>query len=192
MVPLSTGAINVFTHKHHIRKLAVTATSILAASGAGAAEAAAPKMVLTAYTNGAGGESVIAGKYDAALTEIKRDHSASSEAYTAKTTNQCVAYAAMKQLQQAMSACDEALRSAKYERMSAIRFSSGSGIQNSYVAIAYTNRAVVQMMARNPEAAKSDMARAKSLAPDATFVSENLLAMQTSASKIAQLDAPAR
>jgi hypothetical protein len=178
--------MNMITHKHHARRLALAATSILTAAAAHAADVAAPKMVLTAYVNGAGGESVMAGKFDAALTEIKRNRYASAEEYTAKVTNQCVAYAAMKQLPQAMSACDEALRSARYDQMSAR--SLGTRIQNSYVAIAYTNRAVVQMMARNPEAAKSDMARAKSLAPDATFVSDNLLAMERSASKIAQVD----
>jgi hypothetical protein len=190
--------MNVFSHKRHTGKLAISATAIAAASifSAGSAQAAdvvSPKMVLTAYVNGAGGESVMAGKFDAALTEIKRDRSASSDEYTAKITNQCVTYAAMKQIPQAMSACNEALRSAKYDRMSAQRFSPGTSIQNSYVAIAYTNRAVVQMMAKNPEGAKSDMARARSLAPQAEFVSKNLLAMQASASKIAQLSvAPPR
>lgn len=183
----------MFTHKRHTAKLAIAATSILAATAAHAADVTAPKMVLTAYINGAGGESVMAGKYDTALTEIKRDRSSGSDAYTAKITNQCVTYTLMKQLQQAKSACDDALRSAKYDRQSALRHSLGSRIQNSYVAIAYANRAVVQMMAKNPEAAKSDMARAKSLAPDAQFVSDNLLAMESSASKIAQLGAaPAR
>jgi hypothetical protein len=48
-------------------------------------------------------------------------------------------------------------------------------------------------MAKNPDGAKRDMAHAKSLAPDAEFVSRNLLAMESSASKIAQVSAaPAR
>jgi tetratricopeptide (TPR) repeat protein len=184
----------VFSQKRHTGKLAaIAATSIFSAVAAHASDVTAPKLVLTAYINGAGGESVLAGKYDAALTEIKRDRSASSDLYTAKITNQCVTYAAMKQLPQAMSACDEALRAAKYDRISALRYAPGSVIQNSYVAIAYTNRAVVHMMAKDVEGAKSDLARAKSLAPDAEFVSKNLLAMETSSSKIAQLNvAPVR
>ncbi len=184
----------MFSQKRHTGKLAaIAATSIFSAVAAHASDVTAPKLVLTAYVNGAGGESVMAGKYDAALAEIKKDRSASSDAYTAKVTNQCVAYAAMKQLPQAMSACDEALRTAKYDRISTLRYSPGSIAQNSYVAIAYTNRAVVHIMAKDPEGAKSDLARAKSLAPDAEFVSKNLLAMETSASKIAQLNvAPVR
>jgi hypothetical protein len=181
--------MNVFTQKRHTGKLAaIAATSIFSAVAANAADVTAPKLVLTAYLNGAGGESVMAGKYDAALTEIKRDRSASSDLYTAKITNQCVTYAVMKQLTQAKSSCDEALRAAKYDRLGAMRFAPGSTIQNAYLAIAYTNRAVVQMMAKDVEGAKSDLARAKSLAPDAAFVSQNLLAMETSSSKIAQLN----
>jgi len=93
----------------------------------------------------------------------------------------------------ALSACDEALRAAKYDRIASQRFAAGSVAQNSYVAIAYTNRAIVHMLAKDTEAAKKDMAHAQSLAPSAEFVSKNLLAMQTSASKIAQLSvAPTR
>ena len=177
----------MFTCKRHTGKLAIVATSILAAAATQAADVTSPKLVLTAYINGAGGESVMAGQYDAALTEIKRDRSGTSEAYMARVNNQCVAYAAMKQLEQAMGACNEALRAAKYDRASALRYSSGSPLMNGYVAIAYANRAVVQMMAKNPEAAHSDMAHARTLAPEAEFVSQNLLAMQSAASKIAQL-----
>src|SRR5262245_12516591 len=105
--------MNVFTQKRHTTKLAIAATSVLVAVSAHAEEVAVPKLVLTAFINGAGGESVMAGRYDAALTEIKGDRSASSDAYTARITNQCVVYAAMKQLQQAKSACDEAVRAAR-------------------------------------------------------------------------------
>lgn len=185
----------MFTQKRHTGKLAtaIAAASILSAAAAHAADVAAPKLVLTAYINGVGGESVMAGNYDAALTEIKRNRSVSSEAYSAKVTNECVTYAAMKQLSQAMSSCEAALRAAKADRMGALRFSSGANIQNGYLAIAYANRAVVQMLSKHPDAAKSDMARAKSLAPDAEFVSKNLLAMESSTSKIAQVGiAPVR
>jgi hypothetical protein len=179
------------SQKRHTGKLAATAiaaASILSAVAAHAADVTSQKLVLTAYINGAGGESAIAGKYDAALTEIKKDRSASSDMYAAKITNQCVTYAAMKLIPQAMSACDEALRAAKYDRLAALRYAPGSSQQNTYVAIAYTNRAVVHMMAKDVEGAKSDLARAKSLVPDAEFVSKNLLAMETSSSKIAQVN----
>jgi hypothetical protein len=184
----------VFKQKRHTGKLAaIAATSIFAAVAANASDVTAPKLILTAYVNGVGGESVMEGKYDEALSAIKRDRSASSSTYTAKINNQCVTYAVMRLIPQAMSSCSEALRAAKYDRMGALRYGAGSASENSYVAIAYANRAVVHMMAKDVEGAKNDMARAKSLAPDAEFVSKNLLAMGTSSSKIAQLDvAPVR
>lgn len=178
----------MFTQKRHTGKLAIAATSILSAVAAHAADVTAPKLVLTAYVNGIGGEAVMDGKYDAALAEIKRNRSVSSDAYTAKINNECVVYTALKQLTQAKSACDEAVRAAKHDRLGSLRY-AGASIQDSYLAIAYANRAVVQMMQKNPDAARDDLARAKSLSPDATFVSQNLLAMESSAAKIAQVTA---
>ncbi len=145
----------MFSHKRHTGKLAKSATaiaaaSVLAAAAAHASDVAAPKMTLTAYVNGAGGESVLAGKYDTALAEIKKDRSTSTDAYIAKVTNECVAYAAVKQLPQALSACNEAIRAARYDRMTSLRYAPGSTMLNSYVAIAYTNRAVVHIMAKDP------------------------------------------
>ena len=187
----------MFSHKRHIGTIAKSATaiaacSILSMAAAQAAEITSP-MMLTAYINAPGGESVLAGKYDAALAEIKSDRSSSSIAYTGKMTNLCVAYTAMKQLTEALSACDSAVRSAKDDRFSAQRYSAGTQAENAYVAIAYTNRAVAHMMAKDTASAKVDMERAKSLAPSAEFVSKNLAAVQGSGSKIAQLDvAPSR
>jgi len=65
--------------------------------------------------------------------------------------------------------------------------------ENSYVAIAYTNRAIVHMLSKDSASAKADLERAKSLAPTADFVSRNLAAVQSSRSTIAQLEvAPSR
>ena len=186
----------MFSHKRHSGKLAsataIAASSILSVAAVHAETTSTP-MVLTAYINGAGGESVLAGKYDAALKEIDSSRSMSSLAYSAKLTNLCVTYAARKQLTEAKVACDSAVTSAKQDRISSLRYLSGSALENSYVAIAYTNRAVVHMMSKDSESAKSDLARAKSLAPFAEFVSKNLAAVQNTSSKIAQLDvAPSR
>ena len=187
----------MFSHKRHLGKLAsasaIAASSILSFAVAQAAETTSTPMVLTAYVNGVGGESVLSGKYDLALKEITKDRSMSSTSYSAKINNQCVAYAAKKQVTEALSACDAAVKSAKYDRIASQRYSPGSARENSYVAIAYTNRAVVHMMAKDSESAKSDLARAQSLAPSAEFVSKNLVAVQNTSSKIAQLNvAPAR
>jgi hypothetical protein len=184
----------VSSHKRHTGKLAKAATlaavsSILFAAGAHAASVAGSSMVLTAYINGAGGTSLTEGKYDAALTEISKDRSYSSTAYSAKTNNLCVAYAIKKQLTEAKSACDAAVKAAKYEKLNAQRYAPGSARENSYVAVAYTNRAIVHLMSKDVEKAKSDLARAKSLAPTADFVEKNLAAVQGTRSTIAQVEA---
>jgi len=188
----------VFSHKRHIGKFAKSATLIAASSvlfvaAAQAADVAGSPMVLTAYYNGAGGTSLTTGKYDAALAEIMSDRSSSSIAYSAKANNLCVAYAAKKQLAEAKTACNAAVKAAKYDRMSSQRYSPGSSRENSYVALAYANRAVVHMMSKDSASAKQDLARARSLAPTADFVARNLAAVQSTRSTIAQLEvAPSR
>jgi hypothetical protein len=187
----------VFSQKRHTRKFAKSAT-IAAASSllfavAAQAEAAGSPMTLTAYTNGAGGESLTTGKYDMALVELKSDRSTTSSAYSAKINNLCVAYAIKRQLTEAKSACDAAVKAAKYDRLSSQRYAPGSVRENSYVAIAYTNRAIVHMLSKDTASAKADLDRAKSLAPTADFVARNMAAVQNSRSTIAQLDvAPSR
>ncbi len=181
--------MNVFTQKRHTGKLAIAATSILSAVAAHAADVTAPKLVLTAYVNGVGGEAVMAGKFDAALTEIKRNRNVSSDAVHRETHQRMrrlhgdETAAASEELVRRGAPCSKARSPGRAALL------VGSNIQNEYLAIAYANRAVVQMMQKNPDAAKADMAHAKSLAPDAEFVSKNLLAMNSPASKIAQVTA---
>jgi hypothetical protein len=190
--------MKVFSQNRHKGMLAKSATliavsSILCVAAAQAANVASSPMVLTAYENGAGGESIMSGKLDQALVEIKKARTITSLEYTAMMNNLCVVYAAKKQVAEATSTCTAALKLAKFERISSQRYSPGSMRENSYMAIAYANRAVANLMANNAEGAKEDLARAKSLAPSADFVSKNMLAAQNSRSTIAQLEvAPAR
>ena len=188
----------MFSQKRHSGKLAKSATMIAASSlllvaAAQAADVAGSPMVLTAYTNGAGGTSLTSGQYDAALTEIKRDRTSNSMLYSAKLNNLCVTYAITKKLSDAKSACDAAVKAAKYDKLSAQRYSPGSSRENAYVAIAYTNRAVVHLMSKDQAKATADLTKAKSLAPTADFVARNMAAAQSSRSTIAQLEvAPSR
>jgi len=182
-------------HKGKFAKPAalLVASSLLIAAGAHAADAARSSPVLTAYSNGAGGEALLAGKYEAALAEIKHFRPQSQMASSAKANNLCVAYVAVKQMEQAKSACKLALRAAKQDKISGTRFAPGSSRENAYLAIAYANRAVAHLMASDPTTARQDLARAQSLAPQAEFVSKNMAALQSSRSTIAQLEvAPSR
>ncbi len=182
-------------HKRSVAKSVslLVASTLIVASGAQAAETAHTPFVLTAYSNGIGGKSLLSGNYAAALVEIQNFHAQQMVAVSAKANNLCVAYTALKQLTEAKSACTAALRSAREDKLSSSRFSPGSSEENAYIAIAYTNRAVVHMLAHDSSSAKADLERAAALAPRAEFVSRNLAAAETSHNTIAQLEiAPSR
>jgi hypothetical protein len=184
----------VFSQNRHKGMLAKSATliaisSILSVAAAHAASVTSSPMVLTAYVNGAGGESILAGKLDQALVEIKNARTPTSVEYTAMMNNLCVIYAAKKQVKEATSTCSSALKLAKYDRITSQRYAPGSARENAYVAIAYANRAVAHLMANDTARAQEDLSRAKSLAPSADFVSKNVLAAQGARSTIAQVEA---
>jgi len=71
--------------------------------------------------------------------------------------------------------------------VSAARFTGRLG-DNSELAVAYSNRAVVYALTQDMASAKADLERAQMLAPKAEFVSRNLAAAAFSRSTIAQLD----
>jgi len=183
----------VFSRNRHNRSVARNVSLLVAATlaittGAQAAETARTPMVLTAYSNGAGGPSLLKGDFTDALTEIQHYKPQAMIAASAKATNLCVAYAATKQLTEAKTACDAALRQAKYDRLTASRYTAGASNENAYVAIAYANRAVVHMLSKDEASAKADLERAKVLAPNAEFVEKNSLSLASkSGSAIAQL-----
>jgi hypothetical protein len=178
----------VFSRNRHNVSLLIAAT-LAVATGAQAAETAHTPMVLTAFSNGAGGASLLQGNYTDALSEIRHYKPQAMISASAKATNLCVAYAATKQLTEAKGACDAALKQAKYDRLTASRYTSGASQENAYVAIAYANRAVVSMLSKDEASAKADLEKAKVLAPHAEFVSKNVLAVASkSRSTIAQLE----
>jgi len=180
----------VFSHNRHTRSVALLAASVaLIATGAQATQAVRPKLVLTAYSNGVGGETLLKGNYSQALTEIQHARPQWMIAASAKATNLCVAYTAMKQLTEAKAACDSAVKQAKYDRMSASRFSLSTKYENGYVAIAYANRAVVHMLSKDEASAKADLEKAKALAPEADFVARNVAAVDSKLARtIAQVE----
>jgi tetratricopeptide (TPR) repeat protein len=185
----------VFSNNRHKRSVLrsvslLVASTLLIASGAQATQTARPKLVLTAYSNGAGGENLLKGNYAEALSEIRHYRPQMMIAASAKVTNLCVAYTALKQLDQAKVACDAALKQAKYDKVDASRFSLNTMYENQYVAIAYANRAVVHMLSKDEASAKADLEKAKVLAPRADFVARNeaVVAAWDARSTIAQVE----
>jgi tetratricopeptide (TPR) repeat protein len=165
------------------------AGSLLTTAAAQAAEAARNPLVLTAYYNGVGGTDLLNGKYDTALADIQKYKPQMSLMASAKATNLCVALAATKQLTEAKTACDAALKMARDDKLSSSRFTPGTSHDNAYIAVAYANRAVVHMLSHDEASAKADLEKAQGLAPSADFVARNVAAVSSSSSStIAQLD----
>src|SRR6267143_6161378 len=91
------------------------AAALLLGSAANAADQA-HTFVLTAYSNGAGGASLVSGEYGAAVKELGgHSHSFSVDASTV-STNRCVAYSVTKQWDAARAACDAAVRDAQEDK----------------------------------------------------------------------------
>lgn len=185
----------MFSFNRHTRSVAravslLVASSAFCVAGAQATETAAP-LVLTAYSNGVGGEALVDQRYDEALADIRRNKPQTSLAHSAKANNLCVALTATRQLTEAKAACTAALSAAKYSKLSEARFTGGLS-DNSEIAVAYSNRAVVYVLSRDMASAKADLERARTLAPKAEFVARNLAAAAFSRSTIAQLDVSTR
>jgi hypothetical protein len=136
------------------------------------------KFVMTAYTNGAGGESLVSGDYQSGLTQALRGVAGDDTT----VTNKCVAYTMTAQLTAAQSLCDEAVKSAQRD----LWHLSASGaslweqrtLQES-LAIAYSNRAVLHWLANDSPAAERDLADAVAIMPKADYVARNLSALHS-------------
>jgi tetratricopeptide (TPR) repeat protein len=159
-------------------------------SGAALADGA-HQFVFTAYSDAAGGTDVLAGRYGAAIAELKDYRGIADRDPSATNTNRCVAYSMTLQWQAARSACDAAVRTAGEQRdlpMAWWARSSGSG--DDYLAVAYANRAVLHWMLNDGAAARKDLARAQELSPGADFVARNFAALKVH-TVVAQAGTPA-
>lgn len=160
-----------------LRKLgAVLALTLV--SGAALADGA-HRFVFTAYIDAPGGDDVIAGRYRAALEELKSRPGNMELDSSATNTNRCVAYSMTWQWQEARAACDAAVRAAKEQRiMPPAWWSWAHTPDDDYLALAYANRAVLYWLSQDEVAAQKDLARAKELSPQATFVALNVVALK--------------
>ena len=160
----------------------------------GALADGAHRFVFTVYGDAMGGTEVIAGRYQAALEELKRHPDSMDIDPAATSTNQCVAYSMTLQWQQARAACDAAVREADAQRTAVPAWLSWtlSSIDDRR-ALAYTNRAVMHWLSNDEAAAQKDLSRAEELAPLADFVAQNVTALKVHAIvAIAAAPAPKR
>jgi len=160
--------------------------SLLLAAGAHAADKPS-SFVLTAYSNDAAGAEVLSGQYKSALELLAHPKSDSQLYYTAARTNECVAYSALRQLDEAQVACDRAISTAKRSKVP-VQGLRARRDQNEMIALAYSNRAVLRWMRNDDANAAADMDTAMKLAPRADFVARNMLALSAPGSKLARVE----
>jgi len=163
------------------------AVALLAGSAAHAADQP-HAFVLTAFSNGAAGQAIMTGDYDTAVRKL--DAKAYTYALDASSlnTNRCVAYSLTKQLAAAHASCDAAVREAQQEIASLpVSMTWARREYRDYLALAYSNRAVLNWLSNDSTAAQEDLKRAEAVAPKADFVAHNLSALHTRSNAVAQV-----
>jgi hypothetical protein len=159
----------MFSHSRNSRKATravqlAFAAALIAGPAAYAAEPATGKFELTAFSNTAAGDSLDAHTF----------------ARDSINTNRCVAFAVTHQLAAAHEACDAAVRDAQRQiaNLGATELWARSQYRD-YLALAYSNRAVVSYLSHDEAAAQADLKKAAAVAPKAEFVARNLTALQS-------------
>lgn len=135
---------------------------------------------LTAFSNTASGNSLVHGDYQLALRQL--DFDAHSLDNVTEVTNRCVALTVTRKLQEARPACDAAVRAAKADLTSLpVSMSWARQDYRNYLALAYSNRAVLSWALNDTAGAQADLQKAAAVAPKAQFVARNLTALQSHA-----------
>ncbi len=131
-------------------------------------------LVLTVFTDGAGGPRLLSGDYDAAIAEMKAVKRAPA-IKSLNVTNLCVAQIVARDWMEARGTCNAAVEAARLDRA---RAPSGSAmIRDRYrdlMAVAYSNRAVLSILAQDVQAGESDLMHARKASPRSPFVKSNL------------------
>jgi Flp pilus assembly protein TadD len=153
------------------------ATALLAGSTAFAADQS-HSFELTAFSNTVAGTSLVRGDYETALAQLQID--ARTLARDSVSTNRCVAYTAMHELSAARQSCDEAIRDAQHQLTSLPMSEAWArSSYRDYLALAYSNRAVLNWLSNDAAAAQADLKKAAAVAPKAEFVARNLTALES-------------
>lgn len=189
----------MLTYRRHTRRAnspnrsrmpgAGTGVALALLSGAAAANGA-HRFVFTAYGDAPGGAQVLAGRYQAALDDVKAYRGVVDRDPAATNTNRCVAYSMTLRWREARTACDAAVRTADEESNGAPTWMGGVVTDDDRLAIAYANRAVMHWMSHDQVAARQDLAKAQALSPKADFVARNVAALEMHRT-VALADAPA-
>jgi hypothetical protein len=162
----------------------------LAVAGAAHADGSSTKAVLSAYEETAGGVAIARGDYAATVSQLAPHGASYKSDRVAASTNLCVAYIMTRQWETAHAACDTAISLAQQEPADATLF--GRRNHAEAIAVAYSNRAVLNWLEAQPQSAASDMAQARALSPWSDFVAHNTAVLGAVKSAAASTVAEAR
>jgi tetratricopeptide (TPR) repeat protein len=135
----------------------------------------AGKLTLSVYEDTAGASNVLAGRYEAAVKQLSNVGANYQSQYA--STNLCVALIMTKQVDAATSACDDAIKRAKSAMPRSVSFATQD--EKGLLALAYSNRAVLYYLQKQPQKASEAVAQARTIAPKADFVAANLRVMNS-------------
>lgn len=172
---LSTGSLVIMSSSYEKKlKITTVAAAFLASmlvTTVSYASAPTGKLTLSVFQDTPGSRQVLSGKYEDAIKQIGRSRVNYESEYT--STNLCVALIMTGQSEAAKPACDDAIVQAK-SRMPPSMFHATSA-EKAVLALAYSNRAVLSWLRKQPDSAAEDVIRAHTLAPSADFVRANWL-----------------
>ena len=153
------------------------------------AQAGEHSFVLTAYTNGRGGLALVNGDYASAGKALGKQPTLSTFDSTTNSNNRCVNFTVTKQWDAARIACDRAVKDAEREKSGLSSFESWARtLEDSNIAVALSNRAVLHWMTDESEAAAADLKRAEQLSPKSAFVQRNKSALEYSHNALVRAD----
>ena len=130
-------------------------------------------LVLAGFTDVRGGLALVRGKPQRALDQIYGRNSVRPTGD--ELTNLCVAHTRLQQWGEASDACDAAVGRATDARARASRsLSAARKLADTKLAVAYSNRAVLYRLTGDAVAAHNDLAKARKISPNASFVVRNV------------------
>jgi hypothetical protein len=146
------------------------AAALLAGSAAHAADQ--PRnFELAAFSNTPAGDSLVRGNYDAAYQQLTIDAHSPTASPAMIATNRC---------EEARTACNAAVSAARLEIVSMAGYETWARQEfRDDLALAYSNRAVLDYLTNDTAAAQTDLKKAESVSPKAGLVARNLTVLQS-------------
>jgi hypothetical protein len=155
------------------------AAALLAGSAAHAADQ--PRnFELAAFSNTLAGDSLVRGNYDTAFQQLATDAHSFTASPSTLATNRCVTLIMTHKFEEAHTACNAAISAARLEIITLpVSMTFARQEFRDYLALAYSNRAVLNYLTNDTTAAAADLKKAAAVAPKAEFVARNLTVLQS-------------